>query len=912
VTVTEAGPRALPTNPAALAQKVSQQLRTHRAGDRPVVLVRAAPVWPHQPDLTTTDGTRLRVVPCVSPLAVWEQLAQERDTALVLLTDMTERELGPGILTEVFRQHVIEVEPWDLVADAFGAQRLDPRLLSERWVIEALLDAMPPEGWPRLAGTVLSRDHALRHLAAVRLGLDRLGLSAVDLDGPALLRWSALPAAVEAFDRLASAERDGLTTWLAAEFGRPARVLVTLLGAGRAADALPLGLVCAAVWSAEDPDALRAQGRIEQYAGNGQLDADSVRGYAAAATAVVESLLQAGDGTPDRRTAVAVLDRAEELLVQFGATSAVRRSTTLRAGYEHRADRVAATLLAALADPAPSRLGAAGAAVDELAAHHLATGQAHRVERARMALRLVRWLGTPGDGPTSVADAVARQVNEWGWVDRALAHAWTGEDVNPRLKQALRDCYQRGQQRRRQLDRAFAERLAAWTAAPTPPGGMLTVEHLLDRVVAPVIRHSDRGVLLVVLDGMSAAVAADLAEDLTRQHWVEHDPLAGNGDSRRRGALAALPSVTDVSRATLFAGALRRGRAPDERAAFESHPLWRGRPARLFHRGLISGGAGEVLDQELEDALSDNETVVAVVINTIDDALYHGRESTDPGWRVAQVGPLRTLLDHARYHGRAVILTSDHGHVIERDGTLLPVDGAVTARHRTDPAPPGDGEVELVGPRVAADGQRIVALWDPALRYLSRRAGYHGGASLAEMTIPVMAFLRLGAAAPKGWAPLLAAPQPAWWSAPDTPPPAAEPEPAAPIRPPRGRKPPAAPAGEALFELPSPPETPSLVAAVLGSEMFAAQHALTPRKVPLAKIRGALAALVDANGVLPLVVVAERAGERPERANGFLTTLQRVFNVDNYPVLSLADEGRTVRLELSLLREQFGVPRGGR
>ncbi len=64
-------------------------------------------------------------------------------------------------------------------------------------------------------------------------------------------------------------------------------------------------------------------------------------------------------------------------------------------------------------------------------------------------------------------------------------------------------------------------------------------------------------------------------------------------------------------------------------------------------------------------------------------------------------------------------------------------------------------------------------------------------------------------------------------------------------------------------------------------------------------------ALVDANGVLPTVLVAERATEQPARAVGFVTTLQRIFNVDNYPVLSLEDGSRTVRLNIPLLRKQF-------
>ncbi|GAB3810394.1 hypothetical protein GCM10027605_48400 [Micromonospora zhanjiangensis] len=67
----------------------------------------------------------------------------------------------------------------------------------------------------------------------------------------------------------------------------------------------------------------------------------------------------------------------------------------------------------------------------------------------------------------------------------------------------------------------------------------------------------------------------------------------------------------------------------------------------------------------------------------------------------------------------------------------------------------------------------------------------------------------------------------------------------------------------------------------------------------------ALRALLDAKGVLPAAVLAERAGEVSARAGGFANMLQRILNVDNYPVLSLIDNGRTVRLDVTLLREQF-------
>jgi len=900
--VTAAPSPALRITPVSLQQKVAQQLDRHRNGEPyPVMAVRAEPSWPHDPTVTLPDGRRARIVPCRSPLAIWEHLAAgHTDEILILLTDIPESDLGDGIRSRLFRQRVIAVEPWDLVVDAFGARAPDRALEREAWAGEALLDAMPPTGWPKLTTAVLTRDVALRHLAAARLGLDRRGSGPDDLDVAALLRWSAEPGAVDAFGTLRTPERKGLVEWLVGRFGRPSKALFALVDAGHGTDALPLGLVCEAIWSADAPDAIRARGRVDQYFGN--LDDDpTIVAFAKAAEQVVRTMLRAPD-VGDRRQGYAILDRAEELLVQFGAVDCAGHSGILRTGFAARVRDAAEALVVALDDPADRALDTA---VDNLARHELAEAERVRVERVRMAQRLVRWLHTEVSPPASVADGVDRQVAEWGWVDRALSHVWAGEDVQPRLQAAFRDVYRRADRRRRELDEAFAKRLAAWTSAgPGNDGDLLTVENLMSAVVEPLLRDH-HPVLLVVLDGMSAAVAIELAGALSH-HWDEYDPLAGTGVPRRRGVVAALPSLTAVSRTSLFAGTLRTGTQETELGVFK-HGRW-GQGARLFHKGPSRGGAGEVLAADLSQAVAGPEHLVAVVINTVDESLASGREGDEAGWQLDDINYLRSLLDLARSSGRAVILTSDHGHVLERGGELVRVPDAASARHRTGPAPAGAGEVELAGPRVVAPGNRVVALWDPSLRYRPSRAGYHGGAALAEVTIPVLAYLLPNATkVPAGWA-AVEAREPGWWQD-AAPAQAAVP---APRTAPKARRKPPAGTGDALFDVPASPTgaTPAgdLVATLLATELFVAQQSLTPRRLETSKIEAALRALLDANEVLPVTVLAQRAGELPARAGGFVTTLQRIFNVDNYPVLSLTDEGRTVRLNVRMLREQFRLP----
>ncbi len=159
-----------------------------------------------------------------------------------------------------------------------------------------------------------------------------------------------------------------------------------------------------------------------------------------------------------------------------------------------------------------------------------------------MGQRLARWLATdpPADAPT-VADAIQRHVAETGWADLALEHIEAGGDPDPVLKAAYDTLGTRVRQRRRQIDASFARSLAVWTESGTPPGSMLTVETFLDRVAGPLVRRGEqRRVLLLVLDGMSAAIANELGEEL-RRSWAEYDPLPEGAPLRRAMARPCPP-----------------------------------------------------------------------------------------------------------------------------------------------------------------------------------------------------------------------------------------------------------------------------------------------------------------------------------------------------------------------------------
>lgn len=964
-------PGAVRLNTATVTQYLSSQTRLEASltGEeqqrRRVVLLRSAPKWDGPAAPVWGEGRTAGVAVAPSPLAVHElvldHLAGRRPgpAVLVVLTDREQNELDPAILARVHKLRIDTVDSWDVVRESFGARQTDPGLKDVNWAAEALLDATPPGGWPSVPGGWLSRQYALTALAQRRLRLGRYDTEGGRrhpgddrLDAQALLHWSTRPGAPERLLALRGPERAGLTAFLGEEdqAGLAGRALLALVDAERGADAAAFGLVCAALWQHAEPspETYRARGRAERYFGDqppaagDQLDA-LVTVFGRSAEEYVTTLLTVGHRTgadadqarEARRTTGIVLDRAAALARQFGAEEAVAASPVLRDGLEARFTAVGRALTAgdttAVAD-----------AVRRLADHRLAAepDEAARIERARMGRRLAHWLATdpPSDAPT-VADALQRHIAETGWVDLALEHIEAGGDPDPVLKAAYDTLGTRVRDRRRTIDASFARSLAAWTEVGTSPGSMLTVETFLDRVVGPVVkREEERRVLLLVLDGMSAAIANELGEEL-RHSWAEFDPLPEGSAPHRRAMAAALPTVTAVSRTSLFTGTLRKGTQADEKRLFPTLKLWGGAPASVFHKDdLRTATAGETFGPELTEALADGRTHVAVVLNAIDDRLAKEQKLGDGAWRIDDVPGLRDLLRVAANQGMAVVLTSDHGHVVDRHGTK--VDTAAdpaSARHRLPGRGPlAEREVALSGPRVVwpEPGSSVVALWDADSRYTALKAGYHGGASLAEVTIPVLAFLPFGAEPPRGWREL-GDQRPVWW-APEEPGRAPLPDEHAARRTaataPALKKPTSrvrkeqaevARTHDTLFDVALTAGdddallTPTVVSraetlatALLDSDTYQAQLGGLARKPQKEQVHKALAALLDAGGTLPVTALAQRVGMPVTRADGFAAVLRQLLNYDGVQVLETLPDGRTLRLHEALLREQFALGSG--
>jgi hypothetical protein len=471
---------------------------------------------------------------------------------------------------------------------------------------------------------------------------------------------------------------------------------------------------------------------------------------------------------------------------------------------------------------------------------------------------------------------------------------------------------------------AFGHALATHTsddpaAVSGAHAGIWHLEELLPDVVLPLARSAP--VLLLILDGMSAGVGTEVVTSVlsrTGDGWAE---ALLPGQTSRAAALAVLPTLTEVSRASLLCGELRAGGQDVERRGYDALTGAYGLPgAALFHKKpLDSSRLGYAVADDVAAAIADvtGHPLVTCVLNTIDDAL----DRSDPGgteWGADAVKHLVPLLDRARHAGRIVVLTADHGHIVERrQGTQRAYASISSGRSRAAIEPAADGEVLVTGRRVLLPERRAVLAVDEQLRYGPLKAGYHGGAAPAEAVVPVAVLVP--GAVPDDVKLQLAPPQePAWWIDPIAPvapiPPAATPAPrpgdfrrrpqdvtptlfdepdVEPAPPPPGHTAPASPAS----------------AATLRSAAYAAQKKIAGRvSVTDEQIRRLLDALLAAPGHrLVSAQAATALAVSPVTLRGAVLHAQRLLNVEGYPVLRVDVDGSTVILDEVLLREQFGI-----
>jgi hypothetical protein len=865
------------------------------------VLAMRSPVRRGWPEAVERHGRRFRIAWCPSELEVRERLdeAEGNDSeGVVVVTPLDTATLGDDVIARFPRARLQQTDRWSALRGAFRARDVDPRLRVHGWLADLLLERPPVGGYAPPAGGILDLESAWR--AAL---VDVLGLPDGRADASALLGWTLDPAGLERFVRLSEDAQNAVSIRIASEGGAASGLVLAATAAGRGADALPVALACGVVFGEPEPrQALReAAVRLEPLVGGARLDPDAARVLAEAGRRVLDRM--ARDAPESARNFEA---RAAAILSEIRADTAAALSPALQVGLDARMEDAAGALLRALETEQIDDAAAAWDRAGRAATHDRAGESRARVKRLVMAARLVRWLaGRPTTAWRSMQEAAAAYATDGGFVDRAR-HAIRSGDALPgvaatyaRLGEAIAD-------KREQQNRTFAAILRDWNSSGALSEMPLPVERVLASVVAPLAQEVP--ILLLVLDGLSFAVWRVLAETVGKFGWSELVQTSARGSLV---AAAALPSVTQVSRASLLCGALTKGDQAAERAGFAAcAPLIAasraGRPPRLFHKADI--GAGPELGDEVRTAVADpQQRIVAVVHNAV-DAQLSGSDQLDLTWTAEGLRQVAALLHAARGVGRLVVVMGDHGHVLE-EGTVQ-ASGGPGDRWRLEGTPPRDNEIALSGGRVLAPGggRTVIAAWSERVRFAARRGGYHGGASPQEVLVPI-AVLSAGDA-PAGWteAPPM---EPAWWRGEDAAPlsaAAAEAPRPSPRRQTERRQ------GE-LFTRESRMEAVqraqaevglAWLDALLASESYTAQRRLAGRAAPPDElVRRLLTALALRGGRMTRAGLSQALRIPMLRLGGLVSATRRVLNLDQAQILK--DDGEDIVLDEALLRAQFAL-----
>ena len=898
--------------PLSLPQIEAQALAVlDRASDAKVIAIQARTqaAWP---DAINLSGRQFRLRWCESPLMAREALSALEDVpdgqsgqGLILLTPLSARDLGGDVVARLARAQVFQPDAWGMVQQLFKAREIDARLSRFRWMAQLLVERASMGAYAPVPNGFLDMDTAWRNILGRCLSLD-----ASKPDAAMLLNWSLGADSAGHFDDLPDQAKPQIATWLGDSAGAVGTLVMRCVMDGNTQDVVPLGLVCGVVLSAQGEgvhDLAAAAIRLERFMGDKRIGIAEGRLWANDAANCLKSL------TPALRHEV--IERAELLLRELHVDAYAHLSDVLPLGLEQRLGLLADALKAFIAEPSTAQLQVIERAADSVARHAHADPASTRMLRVKMAVRLCRWMMADrpeskvrsGRQATGFADLAQLYAREGAFVDWARFKLLGGDDL-PGLSSAFVALRDAARKKAEAFNQTFAQALQVWNREPRAEAACMPVEAIVERLLAPLAQQTP--VLLLVADGLSYSIFRELCEDLEALGWDEQ--VAGPTPTLALG-IAALPTITEVSRTSLLSGRLVIGAAAQEKTAFATHPALvaasrAGTTPVVFHKGDLSDAEG--LSSTVRDAIaSTQQQVVAVVYNAVDDHLS-GSNQIQVRWTVDDLRLLGPLLSEARRARRVVIVTADHGHVID-DGTVQRGQGEGD-RWRLPSGTPDASELVFEGGRVkTASGNAVVCAWSEGVRHGAKKNGYHGGVSAQEVIVPLSVFTPRNMAL-KGWQ-VAAAPQPDWWAPLEVASPAGTAEtPMLPKKPPKA-KPLTAPTPQTdLFggTLPVAAPVPGVhwIDALQASPAYTAQKALAARVAPSdADVRALLEALAARGGKLSKVALAQRLGMPAVRISGFVNAAKRVLNVDQAAVLVLDETAGTVELNRELLARQFRV-----
>jgi hypothetical protein len=904
----------------------------------------------------TTHEGRFRLLPVASELALRAALPpltsddKERIAFLVPFPDNLPLDIAGRF---ALGGRVLRVGPDARLRRLFGAIEIDEAARAS--ALAEFILAHGDRSQYASSGGRLTRDVLWLSWLNAELGLDSEG----ELSAGGLLAWAALsgkgPSFVERMERAGGpAVREELYHYLEERLGRVGPLIWRAWEANRARAVLEYAILFEVLAVDPRPDVamwvrMKTQGELGVPADDHQ--GKVVRDLGSAVEPALRSLQRHAREEMHRW-----VHPAQLLVDQEPVRAALITSRRLPVAWDLRLSALGAALLRAAESPSAKAVSDAAECLERLEAHDLFQDPAYvpTAQRAEMAVRLAAWLAERPDrriepGQTSYAEVVrlARwYAEEGGYVDWARRRA--RGSASGAFGAGVQAIVAAADEARTELDRGFAGALPEWHRSGRPSSEVVPIEHAVRRIAVPFLKERpERRLLVLLLDGMAWAQAVELLESLGSgsQPW---GPLAWHGGKTGRiGAgmyppvLAAVPTMTEISRAAFFGGKeVSRGeklgteRDPDRWAKNKDVlPMVEAHAApRLLLRSEGHTPDGSASAEALNLVCDPSQRIVAIVINAIDASLK-GDTQEGQVWTAGSIRSLPSLLEAARDSGRAVLLASDHGHVpgdrLESVGS--PAGAGARWRSLRSLGDPYDASYEVVfTDNVWAERGHagVVLLADDAHRYGSAaHAGEHGGATLAEVVAPTLligseslANLAVAGAEDPG---VVVRPRyvPRWWHrevrSTSLPPELTGPsaQPLTPQAAPAVTKPapqlslPGLPAPEpstppkATTKPKPPPAEPihPLAVALASAEAFQTRGGKRQRERALR----AVAYLAERNGHAPVGAFATAMEELDYRVAGLVSTLAEVLNWDGYAVIRLDASGKHVELDIETLKQLF-------
>jgi PglZ domain len=890
-----------PTLPPTIQQiqGLIGRLRDKR-GERPrYVGLQSGVIW-QGPSRISVDGDEYHVRHGSSGLEIREHLlnAECEGQCLVIVTSLDPHDLGDDVLGRFCKGSLIPLSPRESLKDVFGAKSLDPFIVANRWFAEAVLESIPSQGVSPVPNGFLDLETAWGLILSERLQLKRSRPDVLDL-----LEWSSTtPGIRDLLSSLSSELCQGLRDWISKSAGAAGESILDCILAGHGAEAPALGICFYVVsteggeWSQQLRDAAV---RLERFTANKPLSAKSVDAWKKASVEFLDRTERISGSTK----AQSIRERSDWLLRQVGASEFAHLSEFSPSGFEARLKRYAELLLRAPSDLDSDFVQNLADLAHQIDAHYEARRLPERVEKVKMSLRLIRWLKRRRVAESDFRSSIEQFVQDGSYVDWARYYLSFGESLDE-VATAYTRLLESATIRREEQNIQFG-RLAAEQAVLPDQTGVILIENVLKDAVAPVAK--EHPVLLVVVDGMSYSVFRELMCSVIDRGWqLVRMPDQGIECS----VIAALPSTTERCRLCLLSGMLES--PDDEVAAFRKNQALveisaRSHPPKLFLKGQLTRDDRVGLSNDILNEIASARKVVGAVINAVDDHLHSG-DQLFVAWDLSKLPLLEQLLVAAKQAGRWVVVTSDHGHVLDYQ-SIFRRSEAGADRYRTAEQPPEADEVLIQGFRVGKTlGGRFVAPCSEKIYYASRKNGYHGGVAPQELIVP-LAVLAADTFDVGTWVPVPLH-VPSWWSDETA---AVEARTAATLV---VEKPKPAPEAKvkaqeelplfAATREPKSPPTAAWISRLLTSTLFAKQCELAGRTAPRKdQVRLILVALNDRGGVILKNALSQRVQVPGLRMNGVLAVLRRILNIDGYPVLTVDEDGETIRLNRQLLLKQF-------